>query len=326
LDPEQTSLNIDLIKKLRHPEDRALAEQTLEGAVRERRDFEFESRIVLPDGSIRHVRSVGRPVVNDAGVLVEFVGAVMDVTEGKTREEALRKSQAALAHVTRVATLGEMSASIAHEVNQPLAAAVTSASACLRWLDAQKLEEARRSATRAMEEGHRASEIIGRIRALAKKAPPQKDWIDINETIHEVIALARSEIQRNGVALETQLSDDVPVILADRIQLQQVILNLMMNAIEAMSGLSEGPRELLVRSGTDESKNVVISVQDSGPGFDPRSLEHLFDAFYTTKPHGLGMGLAISRSIIDAHGGRLWVTANAPRGAVFQFILPVGSG
>jgi C4-dicarboxylate-specific signal transduction histidine kinase len=231
-----------------------------------------------------------------------------------------------LTHVTRVATLGEMTASIAHEINQPLAAVVTSASACLRWLDAQRLEEARRSAARAIAEGHRASEIIGRIRALAKKSPPQKDWLDVNETIHDVIALARSEIQRNGVALETQLSDDVPVILADRIQLQQVILNLMMNAIEAMSGLSEGPRELLVRSGTDESKNVVISVQDSGPGFDPRSLEHLFDAFYTTKPHGLGMGLAISRSIIDAHGGRLWVTANAPRGAVFQFILPVGSG
>jgi C4-dicarboxylate-specific signal transduction histidine kinase len=245
--------------------------------------------------------------------------------EGKRAEEKLRKSQAALAHVTRVATLGEMSASIAHEVNQPLAAAVTSASACLRWLDAQKLEEARRSATRAMEEGHRASEIIGRIRALAKKAPPQKDWIDINETIHEVIALARSEIQRNGVALETQLSDDVPVILADRIQLQQVILNLMMNAIDAMSGVGQGPRELLVRSGSDQSKHVVISVQDSGPGIDPENLDHLFEAFYTTKPQGLGMGLAISRSIIEAHGGRLWATANAPCGAVFQFMLPVGS-
>jgi PAS domain S-box-containing protein len=326
LDPERTTLNIDLIKKLRHPEDRALAEQTLEGAVRERRDFEFESRIVLPDGSIRHVRSVGRPVVNDAGVLVEFVGAVMDVTEGKMREEALRKSQADLAHVARVATLGEMSASIAHEINQPLAAAVTSASACLRWLDAQKLEEARRSASRAIAEGHRASEIIGRIRSLVKKAPPQKDWLDVNETIHEVITLARSEIQRNNIALETQLSVKVPVILADRVQLQQVTLNLMMNAIEAMSGFSEGPRELLVRSGIDESKQVVISVQDSGPGFYPESLEHLFEAFYTTKPHGLGMGLAISRSIVEAHGGRLWVTANAPRGAVFQFVLPVGSG
>ena len=326
LDPDQTSLNFDLIVKLRHPEDRALAEQTLKGAVRERRDFEFESRIVLPDGSIRHLRSVGRPVINDAGALVEFVGAVMDVTEGKTREEALRKSQADLAHVTRVATLGEMSASIAHEINQPLTAAVTSASACLRWFDAQKLEEARRSASQVIAEVHRASEIIGRIRALTKKAPPQKDWLDINETIHEVIALARSEIQRNNIALETQLSDDVPIILADRIQLQQVILNLMMNAIEAMSGVEKNARELLVRSATDGSQGVLVSVQDSGPGFDPESLDHLFKAFYTTKPQGLGMGLAISRSIIEAHGGRLWATTNAPRSAVFQFILPVGSG
>ncbi len=210
-----------------------------------------------------------------------------------------------------------MSASIAHEINQPLASAVTSASACLRWLDAQKPEEARRSALRVIAEGHRASEIIVRIRSLTKKAPPQKDWLDVNETIHEVITLARSEIQRSNIALETQLSQQVPIILADRIQLQQVILNLMMNAIEAMSGLNEGPRELLIRSGTDESKHVVISVQDSGPGFDPKSLDHLFETFYTTKPQGLGMGLAISRSIVEAHGGRLWATANAPRGAVF---------
>ena len=221
--------------------------------------------------------------------------------------------------------MGELAASIAHEINQPLASVVNSASACLRWLDAQKLEEARRSASRAIAEGHRASEIIGRIRALAKKAPPQKDWLDVNETIHEVIALARSEIQRNGVALETQLSEHVPVVLADRIQLQQVILNLMMNAIEAMSGVGQGPRELLVRSGTDESKQVVISVQDSGPGFDPKSLEHLFDAFYTTKPQGLGMGLAISRSIIDAHGGRLWAIPNDGPGVTFQFTLQAAS-
>jgi C4-dicarboxylate-specific signal transduction histidine kinase len=217
-----------------------------------------------------------------------------------------------------------MSTSIAHEVNQPLTAAVTSASACLRWLNAQKLEEARRSASRAIEEGHRASEIIGRIRALAKKAPPQKDWLDVNETIHEVIALARSEIQRNNITLETQISDQVPVFLADRVQLQQVILNLTMNAVEAMTGLSSGPRELLIRSDMDESKHLVISVQDSGPGIDPENLDHLFEAFYTTKPHGLGMGLAISRSIVEGHGGRLWATANAQRGAVFQFALPIG--
>jgi PAS domain S-box-containing protein len=250
---------------------------------------------------------------------------IRDLTEPILASEALREAQADLAHVARVATLGEMSASIAHEVNQPLASVVTSTSACLRWLDAQKPEEARRSALRAIAEAHRASEIIGRIRSLAKKAPPQKDWLDVNETIHEVIALVRNEIQRDGVALETQLSDDVPIILADRVQLQQVILNLVMNAIEAMSGLSDGSRDLLVRSGTDESKQVVISVQDSGLGIDPENLDHLFDAFYTTKPQGLGMGLAISRSIIEAHGGQLWATANAPRGADFQFILPVTS-
>ncbi len=254
----------------------------------------------------------------------EGVAFVLDLTEQKRTEEALRKSQAELARVTRVATLGEMSASIAHEINQPLAAAVSSASACLRWLDAQKQEEARGSATRAIAETHRASEIIGRIRALTKKEPPQKDWLEVNETIQDVIAFARSEIQRNNIALETQLSEQVPLILVDRVQLQQVILNLMMNAIEAMSSVGEGPRELLIRSGTDESEQVVISVQDSGPGFDPENLDHLFDAFYTTKPQGLGMGLAISRSIIEAHRGRLWATANAPCGAVFQFVLPVG--
>ncbi len=258
--------------------------------------------------------------------LASIADSIAQGIERERTEEALRKSQAELAHVARVATLGEMSASIAHEVNQPLTAAVTSASACLRWLDAQKLEEARRSATRAIAEAHRASEIIGRIRSLAKKAPPQKYWLDVNETIHEVIALARSEIQRNNIALETQLSEHVPVILADRIELQQVILNLMMNAIEAMSGVDEGPRELLVRSGTDESQGVLVSVQDSGPGIDPKSLDRLFDAFYTTKPQGLGMGLAISRSIVEAHGGRLWAIANPDKGTTFQFTLPIGGG
>lgn len=244
--------------------------------------------------------------------------------ERKRTEDALNHAQMELAHVTRVATLGEMTASIAHEINQPLGAVVNSASACLRWLDAQKLEEARRSVARVIAEGHRASEIISRIRALIKKAPPQKDWVDVNATIHEVVALAHNQVQRSGVALGIQLADDVPVILADRIQLQQVILNLLMNAIEAMSGDGEGPRELRVRSGVDKSQGVLVSVQDSGPGLDPKSLDHLFDAFYTTKPQGLGMGLAISRSLIEAHGGRIWATANAPHGAVFHFTLPIG--
>jgi PAS domain S-box-containing protein len=246
--------------------------------------------------------------------------------EGKRAQEKLRKSQADLAHVTRVATLGEMSGSIAHEVNQPLAAAVTSASACLRWLDAEKLEEARRSASRAIAEVHRASEIIGRIRSLTKKAPPQKAWLDINETIHEVIALARNEIQRNGVALETELSEHVPLILADRIELQQLILNLVMNGIEAMDMVTDRPREMVIRSSAHGSDKVLVAVQDSGVGIDSQTLDKMFDTFYTTKPQGMGMGLAISRSIVENHDGSLWATANPDKGATFQFTLPTGGG
>ena len=303
--------------KWRAADEQALAEITATGSCEP-----FEKEYLRKDGS-RVPVLVGAALLEGSGN--EGVAFVLDLTERKRAEDALHHAQMELTHVTRVATLGEMTASIAHEINQPLAAVVTSASACLRWLDAQKLEEARRSASRVIAEGHRASEIIGRIRALAKKAPLRKDWLDVNETIHEVIALTHSEVQRNGVALETQLSDDVPLILADRIHLQQVILNLTINAIEAMSGPGEGSRQLSIRSDTDESQGVVVSVRDSGPGLDPKSLDHLFDAFYTTKPHGLGMGLAISRSLIEAHGGRLWATANAPHGAVFQFTLPIGS-
>ena len=283
------------------------------------------------EGELIHTRRDGTQVVatsrwalqlDDQGKPIAVLETNNDITERKRAEEALDKAQAELAHVTRVTTLGEMTASIAHEINQPLAAVVNNASACLRWLAAPNLEEARQSAARIIADGHRAGEIIGRIRALAKKSPPRKDWLDINETILEVTALARSEVQGNRVSLETQLADDVPLILGDRIQLQQVILNLIINAIEAMSGANEGPRELLVGSGKDESQGVLVTVRDSGPGLDPESLDHLFTAFYTTKPQGMGMGLAISRSIIEAHGGRLWATLNAPRGAVFQFTLP----
>ena len=247
--------------------------------------------------------------------------------ERKRAEDALHHAQAELAHVTRVATLGEMTASIAHEINQPLAAVVNNASACLRWLagPTPNLEEARQSAALITADGHRAGEIIGRIRALAKKASSRKDWIDINETILEVIALARSEVHSNGVSLQTRLGDDMPLILGDRIQLQQVILNLIINAIEAMSGVGENPRELVVRSEKDGSQGVLVAVRDSGPGLDPKSLDHLFTAFFTTKPKGMGMGLAISRSIIEAHGGRLWAVPNDGPGATFQFTLDVGS-
>jgi C4-dicarboxylate-specific signal transduction histidine kinase len=247
----------------------------------------------------------------------------MDITARKQAEEALRQSQGELAHLARVMTMGELIASIAHEVNQPLASVVNNASACVRWLDAQKLEEARRSAALVIADGHRAADIISRIRAMAQKAPPQKDWLDVNKTIQEVLALARSEIQRHGVALETHLSANVPVVLADHIQLQQVMLNLVMNAIEAMCGVSAGPRMLAVSSEAVGATEVVMAVRDSGPGFDPQHHGRLFDAFYTTKANGLGLGLAISHRIVEAHGGRLWASANVPHGAVVQFTVPI---
>ena len=220
--------------------------------------------------------------------------------------------------------MGQLTASIAHEVKQPIAATVTNAAAALRWLGAQPpdLEEVRQALGRIVKDGNRAGDVIDRIRALIKKAPPRKDRLDINEAIREVIALTRGEAVKTGVSVRTQLADGLPLIEGDRVQLQQVVLNLIINAIEAMSGISEGARELLISTGKPSSGGVLVAVQDSGPGLDPASFERLFEAFYTTKPSGLGMGLSICRSIIEAHGGRLWASANEPRGAIFQFLTP----
>ena len=269
----------------------------------------------------REVRQPDRDLINVMATIGSQIGQFI---ERKRAEDALHRAQAELAHVTRVATLGELTASIAHEINQPLAAVVNNATACVHWLAAQNLEEARQSAEFVITDGHRAGEIIARIRALAKKAPSRKDWVDVNDTILEVIALARSQVQSNGVLLRTRLDEDLPLILGDRIQLQQVLLNLIINAIEAMNDVRDA-RELSISSANDDSRNVLVAVRDSGPGLDPRNLDRLFEAFYTTKPHGMGMGLAISRSIVEAHGGRLWVTPNEPHGAVFQFTLPSGA-
>ena len=249
-----------------------------------------------------------------------------DLTEHVLASEALREAQMQLAHVNRVTTMGQLAASIAHEVNQPLAAAVTNAYAALRWLGAQPpdVEEGRQALGYIIKDGRRASEVIDRIRGLIKKAPARNDPLDINEVVLEVIALTRSEALRNGVSLQSQLANGLPLVQGDRIQLQQVMLNLIVHAIEAMSSTSEGSRELLISTGKDGSDAVLVVVRDSGPGLDPEGLGRLFDALYTTKPGGMGMGLSICRSIIEAHGGRIWATANVPQGAVFQFILPVG--
>jgi signal transduction histidine kinase len=220
--------------------------------------------------------------------------------------------------------MGQLTASIAHEVNQPIAAAVTNAQSALRWLDRQPpdLEEAQQALTCIVRDGARAGDVIGRIRELVKKAPLRKDGCEINGAIREVIELTRGEAVKQGVSVRTELSGGLPLIPGDRVQLQQVVLNLIVNAVEAMSGTSEGKRELLISTGKANTGDVVVAVRDSGPGLAPASLDRLFDAFYSTKSSGLGLGLSICRSIIEAHGGRLWASANAPRGALFQFTLP----
>ena len=229
-----------------------------------------------------------------------------------------------LAHANRVATMGQLTASIAHEVTQPIAATVTNAQAALRWLDSRPpdLEETRLALSRILNSGIRAGNVLDRIRALIQKVPARTDRFDINDTILDVVALTRSELSSNRVSLQTQFAQGLPLVQGDRVQLQQVILNLIVNAMEAMSGVREGTRELWISTEINASTGALVAVRDSGPGLDPASLEHLFDAFYTTKSSGMGMGLSICRSIIEAHGGRIWAEANVPQGAAFQFTLP----
>ena len=285
---------------------------------------EYEMDYCNKEGKILSLDITGSVTRDHAGCPLAFVLITRDITGRKQAEEALRKAQMELAHVTRVMTMGEMAASIAHEITQPLTAVVTNGHACLRWLAREypNLDEAREAARQIIQDGSRAGEVIKRIRALVKKTESERAWLDINEVIHEVIGLTHSEILRNRVVLRTDLADGLPAVLGDRIQLQQMILNLVINAIEAMSTVEDLSRELLVTSHRDESDGVVVAVCDSGIGLHPQDIDRLFDAFYTTKPHGLGMGLSIGRSIIDAHGGRLWATANNGHGATFHFTLP----
>jgi C4-dicarboxylate-specific signal transduction histidine kinase len=263
--------------------------------------------------------------MRDESVGVEFVGAIMDVSAAKRAEQELRQAQAELAHVSRVTALGELTASIAHEVSQPIAGVVSNAEAASRWLAAEppNLDKVREVLGQIVNDGMRAGDVIHRIRALIKKAPPRMARVDVNEAVRDIATLARSELLGHGVSLQTQLATGLPLIEGDRIQLQQVILNLTLNAVEAMSSVDEGAREMRISTAREASNGVLVTVRDSGPGLDPQSVDRLFEAFYTTKPDGLGMGLAICRSIIEAHGGRLWATANEPRGAMFQFTLPL---
>jgi PAS domain S-box-containing protein len=288
----------------------------------------FEKEYFRKDGSrvpvLVGAAAVGRTRSESIAFVLDQTERKRAETEAHESERRYSEAQMELAHANRVATMGQLAASIAHEVTQPIAAAFTNAQAALRWLGTQPpdLEEVRQALGRIVKDTNRASDVIGRIRDLIKKAPPQKDSLDINETIRDVIVLTSGEWVKHGVSAQTQFAESLPLVQGDRTQLQQVILNLIINAIEAMSRVGEGSRRLLISTGKDGQDGVLVAVQDSGPGLTPADHDRLFEAFYTTKPSGLGMGLSICRSIIEAHGGRLWATANVPRGTVFQFTVP----
>jgi len=457
LDPREAVPRRRNFRERIHPEDRDSVDRGFERLLREKVDESTEYRVIRPDGNVRHIYASGRPILDEDGEVIEFVGTVVDVTEQKRNElerqrlatlveqaadlmaiadlgggtpiylnkagldmvgfdswedararrgihyifpedrqfvnEVLwpavlkkgswsgeirfrhfktgepipvlysafriddpetgrpanvgnvcrditerkraeaeasendrryREMQVELAHANRLATMGQLTASIAHEVNQPIAAAVVNAQAALRWLRAgpSNVEDVREALTSIVSNGERASEVISRIRATIKKAPPRKDRLQINRLVLEIIEFTHREAAKNGVSVLTELGERLPLVEADRIQLQQVLLNLVLNAIEAMSVANDGPRELLISTRAVEADGVLVSIKDSGPGLEPENLEQVFESFYTTKPTGLGLGLSICRSIIEAHCGHLWASANQERGATFQFTLP----
>jgi signal transduction histidine kinase len=284
-------------------------------------------RIIHPGGAIREIHSVGHPILSPSGELIEFVGTVIDVTERKqaTEErERLRQAHEHLARVNRVTTMGELTASLAHEVNQPIAAAVTNANTCLRWLtrDQPDLEEARAAASRIVKDATRAADIVSRIRLQFQKGILQREPVDVNEVIREMIALLEGEAMRYGISVGTELAPHLPPILGDRVQLQQVTMNLIVNSVDAMKDV-DGTREITIKSQRMKNDELQVSVSDTGIGLPSKQADQIFNPFFTTKPHGTGMGLRISRSIIESHGGRLWAGDNSPRGATFHFTLPI---
>jgi len=306
-----------------HPDDRMHLLRIIDHASIERSELAAELRLVMPGGALKHVRLVAHRTAGDDQGSSGVIGAVTDITEGKRAAEALRQVQMELAHANRVAALGQLTASIAHEVNQPVTGVLSSAHAALRWLDTNDPEAVRRALDRVIRDATRAGDVISGLRALVKKAPPRTESFDMNEAIREVIDLTRGEAAKNRVSLETQLAKDLPVIQGDRVQLQQVVLNLVINAIEAMTEPGDRPRDLLITTTMAGPDAVRVAVQDTGPGIDASDTERLFEAFYTTKPGGLGMGLSICRSIVEAHGGQLSAAAAMPHGTIFQVTIQI---
>ena len=301
----------------------------VEEAVRQKQDYTIEYRIVLPDGTLKHLRSICHPSYSPAGELVEVVGTALDVTERKRAQEEherLRQLEADLAHLNRLNVMGELTASLAHEILHPIATARNNARAGMRFLEVSppNLAEVMEALACVVKDADRAKDIVGRVRDHIKKAPPRMELFDLNVAIDEVLVMVRNAIENHRVAVRTCLMEGEATVSGDRVQLQQVVLNLILNAMEAMSSVEEGARELSISTELSQPNGLLVAISDSGPGIDPEHLDRVFAPFYTTKTSGMGMGLSICRSIIDAHGGRLWAEANRPRGAIFQFTLPAG--
>jgi len=327
LDPRQGLPAMETFWDRVHPEDRDSEYKLMWNVVQAKTEYEHEHRIVLRDGTVKHLQGIGYPVLNASGEVVEVVGTTVDITERKRTEEErerLRQVEADLAHINRVNMMGELSASIAHEVSQPLTGIVSNGSACLRFLagDAPNLDEARDAVRDIVRDGKRAGEVIARIRAMTKRASPPSEKLDLNETIRDVLILVADEAKRKTVVIEAQFADDLAPVSGDQVQLQQVVLNLVMNGIEAMSDMDEGRRQLTITTRNIDQDQVQVIVKDSGTGIDPNKMGKIFDPFYTTKTGGTGMGLSICRSIVQNHGGKLWGTANDGPGTTFHFSLP----
>jgi PAS domain S-box-containing protein len=311
-----------------HPDDLKKVIETWRTAAAKGEALQYEARLRRgADGGYRWFQMRAAPLRDKRGKLVKWCGVATDIEDRKRAEEErarLRQLEADLAHINRVSTIGELGASIAHEVNQPLAGVVSNASASLRWLarEVPNVEEAREGLHRIVRDGKRAGEVIARIRALTRRAQMPREKLDLNETIREVLALVGDETKRKRVIIRTQFAEDLSTVSGDRVQLQQVALNLVMNGMEAMSSVGGRARELVVSTRNVEPDQVQVMVEDSGIGIDPQKLDKIFDSFYTTKPSGMGMGLSISRSILQAHGGRLWATAKDGPGTMFHFTLP----
>jgi PAS domain S-box-containing protein len=316
-------VTLELIGTRVHPEDIRLLNDMVERARGAASDFAYEHRLQMPDHSVKYVHLVAHATRDKEGRL-EYIGAVQDVTQRRISEEALGKARSELAHVARVTSLSALTASIAHEVNQPLSGIITNASTCLRMLaaDPPNVDGARETARRTLRDGNRASDVVSRLRALFSKKAATTDSVDLNEATREVVALSLSELQRSRVILQPELAEDLPPVTGDRVQLQQVVLNLLLNAADAMKGVDDRPRQLVIRTERHEGDRVRLSVRDAGVGFEAQGMDKLFEPFYTTKSEGMGIGLSVSRSIVENHHGRLWAAPNDGPGATFSFSIP----